>query len=352
MTDKTNQPAAPELQNENEDGSAVFAVDTTANEQPEERTARADVAEARAAEEQSEAAELANAGTDEEREAIRARRRQERAEKRQKRRERDDMLQAELAQRDQIITQMAQQLNLLTRRSAGTELAQMDNEISSVANAITELKDIIRQATEEQQGDIVAEATERMMKLMSRQENLSNMRAAYIENARRGQSETAPVNPLERARPQLPPPQMRKLGAEWMRENAWFDPQGRDLDSQLARQIDSSVMADGFDPTTPEYWEELSDRVRKYLPHVSADVAQRGGSGQNASGTAQRQVNRSIVSGSGKQGSSSGRPGTKTVTVSPQRVQALKDAGVWDDPVKRADAIRRFQEYDARMASN
>lgn len=331
---------------ENPDGSAVI----TTGEEVEERSARADVEGERAEAESSEASELANAKSDEEREAIRERRRQERAAKRARRKEHDEKLMQELAARDRVISQMAQQLNVLTKRSAGTELAQIDNEIGSADAAITELKDIIRQATEEKQGDIVAEATQRMVQLMGRRDNMMNMRRAYVENASRGQEQAQP-SAIEMARPQLPPPQMRKLGSEWMRANAWYDPQGRDLDSQLAKQLDNSVMADGYDPTTPEYWEELSDRVRRYLPHVAADVAQGGESRQNGPGTAQRSMQRSVVSGSGKQGGSyAASSGKKTVTLSADRVKALKDAGIWDDPKARNDAIRRYQEYDAQSA--
>ena len=43
----------------------------------------------------------------------------------------------------------------------------------------------------------------------------------------------------------------------------------------------------------------------------------------------------------------SGSPVAKnTMTLSRERVQALKDAGMWDDPTKRAKAIRRYADFD------
>jgi len=40
----------------------------------------------------------------------------------------------------------------------------------------------------------------------------------------------------------------------------------------------------------------------------------------------------------------SARPGT--ITLSPQRVQAIKDAGAWDDVEKRNKMIRAYASYD------
>ena len=53
---------------------------------------------------------------------------------------------------------------------------------------------------------------------------------------------------------------------------------------------------------------------------------------------------RPTVAGAGRE--SGGADSGKTYRLSSDRVQALKDAGIWDDPKQRAEAIRRFREYD------
>ena len=40
--------------------------------------------------------------------------------------------------------------------------------------------------------------------------------------------------------------------------------------------------------------------------------------------------------------------GKNTFTLSRERVQALKDAGMWDNPDKRAKAIRNYAEFDRK----
>ena len=40
----------------------------------------------------------------------------------------------------------------------------------------------------------------------------------------------------------------------------------------------------------------------------------------------------------------------KEVSVTPERKQAMIDAGIWDDPVRRAKQIKAYQAYDRNSA--
>ncbi len=116
------------------------------------------------------------------------------------------------------------------------------------------------------------------------------------------------------------------------------------MDSRLTLTIDTAMAEEGWDPKTPEYWDELSARVKKVLPHRAKDD----------SITSRKQSNesrRSTVSGSGRDSSSSTGGQGEDYQVSSARVQALKDAGMWDDPAVRADAIKRFREHDRANSS-
>jgi len=44
-------------------------------------------------------------------------------------------------------------------------------------------------------------------------------------------------------------------------------------------------------------------------------------------------------------------PGSKKVYVSAERVQAMKDAGYWDDPVMRQRMLKRYAEVDRELKS-
>jgi hypothetical protein len=114
-----------------------------------------------------------------------------------------------------------------------------------------------------------------------------------------------------------------------MERNKWYDPNGGDADSRRALEIDRELAREGWVPTTPQYWEELESRVKKNLPH-------RGKTNYNSS--------KSVVTGSGRESAPSGNGGT--YKLSSERVAALKDSGMWDDPKQRAEAVKRFKEYD------
>lgn len=285
--------------------------------------------------------ELKGAKTDEEREAIRARRRQERQDRREKRRQHENDLHGLLATRDQQIAELSQQVTFLSRRSAGTELSQIDNELQQADSAVDELKDIIKEATAGQQGDVVADATDRMVRVHQRKQYLTNLRAAFIENANKRPQQGGQTQ-------QRPSQEVVNHGSKWMSNHSWYNPQGVDMDSRIVRQIDDAVANEGYDPRTPDYWEELTERVTKYLPHKV--VAQPSGNGQNGGAPDQRSGRRSVVAGSGREGTSAAASGASagksSFTLSPERVRALKEAGVWDDAQKRDDAIRRYRDYD------
>jgi hypothetical protein len=113
-----------------------------------------------------------------------------------------------------------------------------------------------------------------------------------------------------------------------MSKNDWYDPQGTDEDSEIMLTIDKRLAKEGWNPTTPEYWEELSKRAQKRLPHRYP----------------QRVKPRNVVSGSSRESAPAGSGGN--MTLSKEHVQALKDAGMWEDPAKRAKALANIKKFN------
>lgn len=256
--------------------------------------------------------------SDEEREAIRERRRKERQHKKQAQRDREDTLRRELAARDSIINEMRGRLDMVERRNTGSEMAQLDQEKKKAAQAYNFFKDQIRVGTESGNGAAVADATEKMFQAQRRIDELTRFEGAFK------QKQQAP-QPLD--------PRLVNHAQEWMGRNKWYDPTAKDQDSRIAMTLDQQMANEGWNPATPEYWQELDSRVKKYLPHRAT------------SGKITNNKPRSVVSGSGREGSSSAGA-TSSYKLSGERVQALKDAGIWDDPQQRTEAIKRFREYD------
>jgi hypothetical protein len=152
----------------------------------------------------------------------------------------------------------------------------------------------------------------------------------------------AKLNQLNQVKQQAAQVQPRKqqiddvtmsFAKEFLEENTWYDPQGRDEDSAIVLAIDQSLAREGINPQTEEYWDELRSRAAKRLPEKfgKPEKAPRAARGGPAVGSGREHAPAST---------------RKEIYVSPERKAALIEAGVWDDPVLRMKYVKRYAEYD------
>lgn len=134
-----------------------------------------------------------------------------------------------------------------------------------------------------------------------------------------------------------PPPQpqidpvVADYAKQWMAANPWYDPSGKDRDSALTKAIDNEIIAEGYDPKSREYWEELTARVADALGESKPKAKpQRGRGGPPVGNTREH----APVSS------------RKEIYVTPERKAAMQEAGVWDDPVLRQRYLKAYQQYD------
>lgn len=263
------------------------------------------------------------AETEEEAEARKDRNRQRRADSKQRRKEYVESLKRELSARDRIINEMNQRLATVERKSTGSEMAQLHAAEQEAVKAYNYFKDVNAKAIEQANGQVAIEAQERMFQARQRLQHLQGIKQAMSKR---------------QAAPQPLDPRLVNHAQEWMSKNSWYDPQGTDQDSAVTLTIDNRLAQEGWDPTTPEYWNELESRVKRYLPHrAKSDYNKNSGGNRGAP----------PVAGSGREGTSN----KGTYRLSAERVKALKDAGLWDDPKQRAEAVKRFQSYDKENAA-
>lgn len=136
-------------------------------------------------------------------------------------------------------------------------------------------------------------------------------------------------------------PQVSRLADQWRGANPWYDPKAGDEDSAIVNAIDNRLTAEGYNPGTLDYWQELTRRVGKRL-------------GTNNDDTRETKANGVTVRKGPPVGGerSAGSPGNRReVYVTPERKQAMQDAGKWDDPVERAKMLKSYRDYDARQAA-
>ena len=263
---------------------------------------------------------------DPDREAIRAARREERKLKKQihreKARESNHLINALKKQNQDLAARLA----AVEQKTSGAELARVDKAIDDANVQVEFAKMKMKDAVVQQDGEGVAKAEELLYDARRKLESLQNIKQQATRQS------TQPKQNI-----QAPDPVVQRYASDWMKDNSWYDPQGRDLDSQITQRIDRQLTEEGYDPTTEEYWEVLNDQVQKYLPH-------RKNTGYNDSNV-RNQRPRAIVTGSGRDSSATaGKP--NEFRLSPERVAAIKEAGLWDNPELRQKAIRNYAQWD------
>jgi len=138
-----------------------------------------------------------------------------------------------------------------------------------------------------------------------------------------------------------PDPRVRSLAQEWLAANPWYDANGRDEDSRITKAIDDGLVAQGYDPKTPDYWHELTRRVSTRLNGASAeqeaDAPEPAAARRKAPPTGNTREHAPVST-------------RKEVYVTPERKQAMIDAGVWDEPALRTRYLKAYQAYDKNSA--
>jgi vacuolar-type H+-ATPase subunit H len=135
----------------------------------------------------------------------------------------------------------------------------------------------------------------------------------------------------------IPDPRVQKHASDWMERNSWYNPNGQDTDSRIAKVIDEDLVKEGWNPADPDYWDELDNRLSKRInPRYNDDMGVKP--------FVKRP--RSVQTGTGRE-TVNGSSNRTSFVLDPERVRAMKDAGFWDDPQKRAKMIKRYA-MDAR----
>jgi hypothetical protein len=132
---------------------------------------------------------------------------------------------------------------------------------------------------------------------------------------------------------------------EFINEHPWYDAQGRDEDSSIVIAIDQAMGRDGYNPQTEEYWIELRKRAARRMPEKFNNNNKR----EDREDREERVARGGPAVGSGREHAPAST--RKEVYISPERKQALVDAGVWEDPVLRMKYVKRYSEYDKQNRS-
>jgi len=226
---------------------------------------------------------------------------------------------------------LRQQNSELMRRMSAVEGNTLSQNAASIASAMQQALNeaqqaemILAKAVEAGNGDDVAQAL--------RIRDDARARAGQL-NAYKQRVETAAKQATQ---PQVDP-RVGDYAKQWLQANPWYDPSGRDEDSAVTKAIDNAMARDGWNPSSEEYWHELTRRVANRLSPAEADTGSRNAGRRKAPPTGN---SREYAPATTK----------NEVVVTAERKQAMIDAGVWDDPVARKRYLKAYQEYDRNSA--
>lgn len=261
-------------------------------------------------------------------ESSKKRRRQKRKEMQRKARERTE---GELAAQRERADALERRLLAMEGHALNTSEQTVDSQLRQALSEARQAEGILAKAIEAGNGEDAAaairirdEAKERAFRLNMAKEGI-------------GEQKKQLSNPA-------PDTRVKALAGEWLAANPWYDPNGRDEDSRITKAIDDGLVRDGYDPKTSEYWSELTARVSRRLNARKPAAGDDDDDGDDGEKAPQKAAKKPPPQGNGR--SESAPSGRNEVRVTPERKAAMIDAGIWDDPVRRAKQLRAYQQYD------
>ena len=257
---------------------------------------------------------------EEERERIREARREERRLKKELTKQRDASAKHKISALEKRNEELARRLAQIENNQSSYRLAQLDKTLEDEATRVEYAKMKMMQAAQAGDAASQVEYLEQLTDAKQRLQQLQHYKTQQLEA-------------VKQPKQNVPTPVAREVelnAKDWLRKNSWYDPEARDTDSRIAKVIDQELASDGWDPADPEYWDELDNRLSARLPHR---YTSKGGNTRRSAGP----------TASSRVASSTAKP--NTITLSKDRVQAIKDAGAWDDVNKRNKMIRAYASY-------
>lgn len=314
---------------EQEDGSVLAKIESEEPfpEEEEKKEVKAEEAESDEDEEDEEV-EASSEDSDEDededddRERIREARREERRLKKSLAKQREASARHKISALEKRNEELARRLAAVENTAASYQFVQIDKAIEDEATRVEYAKMKMLQAAQNNDAEAQIEYLEQLTE--------SKQRLAQAQAYKKQQLEAA-KSPRQNV-PNEISTEVQANATRWLKKNSWYDPQARDTDSRIAKVIDQELANDGWDPSDPEYWDELDNRLSARLPHRYTSKG--GAPTRRANPTASSRV----------ANTASAKP--NTITLSRERVQAIKDAGAWDDVERRNKMIKAYASYD------
>jgi hypothetical protein len=253
--------------------------------------------------------------------------------KRSRRRAKKDLIRKTNEEKDIRLQQLQRENEEFKRRLSNVERETKNSQISRIDKNIEDsqvrleyAKMKLKEAAENSDGDAMVEAQTLWRDAENQLVQLQNMKQRASQEVQ------------EQPRHELPDPTVQRNAADWMKRNSWYSPDANDSDSRIAKKVDELLVTEGWNPSDPDYWDELDSRLQKSLPHRY---------NQSSDDNPVVRKPRNVVGSSGREASAAfGGNNRSQFMLSPERVKAMKEIGAWDNPERKKKMIAEFIKFD------
>lgn len=342
MTEKTDLHPDDEIVTLSEDGSTA----ETKKKPTEEELKAAAKAKADADEDDDDSQEderhAAGSGESaEESEARKKARAVQRRARKDHRRQREEEKDRTIAALTDRLAAVEGKVGTVEQASSTQTIALIDQRISDATQARDLATAAMEAAVTKQDGKAMGEAMKARDLAIDALRQLGDYKSRYEAHVK---AQGQPGSGAQKA----PDPALVNHANRFKADNQWveFDPTKADDDSKKVHRLDAAVLRAGYDPTTPEYWEELQDRVDRAFPAKLAEAAEEDDEDAGASRRSNGQAKAANGSRRGPAmggGRSNAQLGKNDIVIPKAVREAAEAAGYWKDPKDRADFINRWK---------
>jgi hypothetical protein len=277
----------------------------------------------------------------EDREELRRKRREEKADRAARRKQAIERDKTELNYLRQRNESLEKRMFQVEKSVVGNTISGIDTRIADTVAEVKAAERIMAKAIEAGNGDDAAKAMRIRDQAMQKVQQLQVHKHQQNQVAQDLHEQSQQVQPQANG----PDPEVASFAQDWVSKNSWYDPNAKDEASKIVLAIDQSLVESGYNPKTEAYWRELDKRVAKRLPDIKG-----GGNYDDSQDDDRRGQRRGPPIGSSRdQAPQSSR---REVYISPERKQAMTDAGVWDDPVLRQRYLKQYAKWDRENNSS
>lgn len=232
------------------------------------------------------------------------------------------------------LRRLEQRIAELDKKNSETQVSVLDTRLADALNEVQQFETIETNATLANDPAAAIQARRLAAEAKKRAEGLANEKKQMQER------------PVQNG----PDPLQERFKSIFLQRHPWYNPASGDVDSAIVMALDQQVALAGFRPNTPEYWQELESRVAEKVKRQAPSEEADDDVPEEDEAPPPPPVKRGPpVGGNKSPGNSNG--GT-TIRLSPERVQALKLAGLWDNPKDRARMAKKYAEHDRNHRAN